>query len=217
MVMLAAVSLLLGLLSLPGADQPTCQPVEPGQPVCLTALDCEGEVHPSCSGAWRCLEAACSWECAVIDPGCYSDQDCKEGEHCTASTECLPPPDCPMCTVCWGHCVADTPDPCGAEPGVGACGDGLSCQCRPPADCPMCSSCSYGCYPTDDRCRFEADCWFGSTCDFEGTPDYCAMIMAPVLPPACWGTCRTCDGICPAVMCPGGQYMDPCTCKCLPY
>lgn len=121
-------------------------------------------MHPSCSGAWRCLEAACSWECAGIDPGCYSDQDCKEGEHCTASTECLPPPDCPMC-----------------------------------------SSCSYGCYPTDDRCRFE------------GTPDYCAMIMAPVLPPACWGTCRTCDGICPAVMCPGGQYMDPCTCKCLPY
>jgi len=79
----------------------------------------------------------------------------------------------------------------------------------------MCSSCSYGCFPAEGKCRFDADCGYGSTCNFAGTPEYCSMIMAPVLPPACWGACEYCPGICPAVLCPAGRYQDPCTCKCL--
>jgi hypothetical protein len=75
--------------------------------------------------------------------------------------------------------------------------------------------CAFGCYPADGKCRSDADCVLGDTCDFKGTPDYCPLIMAPTLPPACWGTCAPCNAICPAVMCPVGQIMDPCTCKCL--
>lgn len=204
------VVLAAGLL---GSDQPTCQPVEPGQPVCLTALDCEGLAHDLCVGSWTCVEAVCAWACDDPDPTCGGHQSgtCPAGQTC----ECGSDPNCPACAVCWFSCVPDETDPCASEPGVGACTAPLTCQCRPPADCPMCSSCGYGCYPADGKCRSDADCWYGSRCDFTGTPDYCGMIMAPVLPPACWGTCQTCPGICPAIACPPSQFLHPCTCECL--
>ena len=386
-IVLALVGGLLALVSLAGATDPTCEPATPGEAVCLTAADCEGLVHLACAGQWQCVDATCDWTCQVTDPGCYGDGDCAADEQCTADTLCLAPPDCPMCAVCWGHCVkascvydtdcakgqacvcdvtcppcaadgtcaactnacacavltadadadgwlapqdcddtdaavspaaseacgnsvdddcdglvdeqcwpcgADSdcpsywqcashtwcppcvealgckvacqawsscepvlpyPEPCAAssdgsqacpagnqcqclampdcpfcdgcywgcvpaeEPPCGGtqpgtCGADLTCQCRPPADCPLCDVCDYGCYPADGRCRSDADCGFGSTCDVTGTPDYCGMIMGPVLPPACWGVCAACANVCPAVMCAVGQAMDPCTCKC---
>ena len=204
----------LGVMALPGATDPTCRPMVPAEPVCLTVADCQGLEHAPCPGAWTCVDAACAWTCDVEDPGCYSDADCAAGQACTAATECLAPPDCPLCGVCWGHCVDAVGDPCAAEPGVGSCGADLTCQCRPPADCPLCAVCAYGCYPPAGTCRSDLDCGGASTCDVAGTPDYCGMLASPTLPVACWGVCRACPGLCPAVLCPAGQTRDPCTCAC---
>jgi hypothetical protein len=44
-------------------------------------------------------------ECGTAPPvGCYSDADCARGTLCSAATECLPDPSCPMCSVCYGYC-----------------------------------------------------------------------------------------------------------------
>jgi len=62
--------ILTGLLALlvlavaAAATEPTCQPVTPGAPVCLTAHDCEGLVSPlTCVGEWTCVDAACVFVC----------------------------------------------------------------------------------------------------------------------------------------------------------
>jgi eight-cysteine-cluster-containing protein len=132
-LVLGLATALVGLtVALGGNTAPMCQPVQPDAPVCLTALDCDGLIHPECVGAWSCVDAACVWECNVLPPkGCYSDMDCPAGTHCNAGEVCLPPPDCPMCTVCWGECVPDQP--------VGDCLSDADCKpgyyCKPLYKC----------------------------------------------------------------------------------
>jgi hypothetical protein len=43
--------------------------------------------------------------CSYPADGCHGKGDCKPGFVCTASTECLPDPCCPMCNGCYGRCV----------------------------------------------------------------------------------------------------------------
>jgi hypothetical protein len=90
---------LLGLLALAGNTPPTCTPVAPEAPVCLTAADCEGLPAPAiaCLGKWSCENAACSWRCDFT--GCTQDSDCLV----LPRQSCCPPP----------------PNPCTLEPQVG--------------------------------------------------------------------------------------------------
>ncbi len=49
--------------------------------------------------------------CVPVEPRCYSDDDCANGEHCNAVDICLPPPECtdptqPCTDVCTGFCEA---------------------------------------------------------------------------------------------------------------
>lgn len=73
----ALLAALAGLLVLAaGAQEPTCTPVTPGQPVCLTAKDCDG-LQPAinCVGEWACVEATCQWQCQGAD-SCTTNADC---------------------------------------------------------------------------------------------------------------------------------------------
>jgi rhodanese-related sulfurtransferase len=59
----------LALLILLGSTQPTCTPVEPAAPVCLSVEDCAGLTPAvNCVGQWACLNAACEWQCASACP-----------------------------------------------------------------------------------------------------------------------------------------------------
>jgi hypothetical protein len=139
---------------------------------------------------------------------------------------CLTPLDCEglahdLCAGAWA-CVnaacawqCEVPDPgCGEGQ---ACAEGFECTCVPPHDCPYCDMCVFTCLPAGGKCRSDLDCWPFARCDFTGTPEHCGLIMAPTLPPECWGKCQDCNNACPAIGCPPGQYMDPCSCKCLAY
>jgi hypothetical protein len=330
--LLLVVSVIVASLGFMAPTAPTCQPVEPGVPVCLTPIDCEGLDHIMCLGQWQCIEAVCQYQCGG-SAECSADADCASDEVCmcmTACPSCVPGTECPPCVtecsceavgpqdadgdgfpagddcddqnpavnpgatelcdgqdndcdgavdeggvcdpqpepeICDGvdndldglvdegcmYCSADADCPTGflceldvvcpacviareckvachevyvcqvdesmtcGENGAGACADPeMACECRPHPDCPYCSSCQYGCFPSDERCRSQSDCWFGSACNFDDTPDYCSMIMAPVLPTECWGQCESCQDIaCPMIACPPGSFMDPCTCACI--
>ena len=302
---LSVVGTLLMMGATLGPTDPTCTPVVPGQPVCLTPKDCEDLDHIMCLGEWQCIDAACVYQCGgpvdgdgdgfpagedcddvvptvypgapdlcdqrdndcdgLIDEACWPCQadsdcptawtcqehmicpDCVWAEQCKVACQaghscvppepypepceydaltgafacpagqvcqCLPPPDCPMCESCYMGCVA-APDTCGGfQPGT--CADpNLTCQCRPDPDCPYCSHCIFECHPPDNGCRFDADCWFGYQCDFSAAPDWCSAVMAPVPPPACWGTCTQCQYDCPEPLCPTGEIYDPCACACI--
>lgn len=88
---------LVGLVVLAaGPTEPTCAPVDPAEPVCLTAADCEG-LSPAlnCVGEWTCQEATCVWECAVTPVHCWGNDMCKATEYCFFA----------VCAEETGHCV----------------------------------------------------------------------------------------------------------------
>ncbi|PKN54846.1 MAG: hypothetical protein CVU56_24420 [Deltaproteobacteria bacterium HGW-Deltaproteobacteria-14] len=68
--------------------------------------------YPTCAPGQvlQCLGAnICGYPCSCVPAECgecVSSEQCAEGELCTASHECLPSCDCPMCDVCAGHCVS---------------------------------------------------------------------------------------------------------------
>jgi hypothetical protein len=66
-----------------GVGEPTCAPVTPSEPVCLTAADCEGLVPIiNCVGAWTCQEATCVWQCEQTPVHCWGNDMCPEDEYC---------------------------------------------------------------------------------------------------------------------------------------
>jgi len=172
---LLALAALLG-----GNTDPSCTPVAPDQPVCLTAHDCEGLLHAECVGEWTCKDAACAWECTGVVQGCYSDADCAADQTCTAATECLPDPGCPMCAVCWGTCEPKPVEPTGSScwsdadcaewewcalPQTYDASGALIC-CPANAKCtPDVPPCGLGtCQLDPGRCWDDADCKAGTTC-----------------------------------------------------
>ena len=193
---------------LPDPDQ--CQPgaVRPADDGCNSCV-CEDD------GSWSCTERGCPPGCgpdqvfvggACLE-GCYSDQDCGEGQSCTADDQCLQPPgdrDGADLAVCYGYC-----EPVEVEcPAIGCppieCEFGTildahgcdTCQCAPP---PMCEpvnceiACEFGFATGDDGCEVcacnpppacepvgcDLYCEFGYASDERGC-DVCACNPPPV-------------------------------------
>lgn len=107
MVVVGLVFLVVGA----GPSKPGCGPAPlPVQPECTTPKDCVGLPHILCLGQWQCIDGSCQWQCENQPKGCYSDQDCPEGQHCSVSDgDCKQSPSCPGCTVCYGECVPNKP------------------------------------------------------------------------------------------------------------
>ena len=154
---------------------PTCVPVEPVEPECVTAADCTGASPLLCIGAWACVEEACVWQCGscgdtevcgdgvdndcdgVVDNGCepppercYEDVDCGAVGFCQITNDCCAPPGCLPGMDCPAVCV-----PCGVcgEP-VSECDRNRPCPagevCAPDVWCPPCV---YGDPPCRVACR----------------------------------------------------------------
>lgn len=197
---------------LPDPD-PRCQPGEtrPADDGCNTCV-CEDD------GSWSCTEIGCGPVCdpdeVLVDgeclTGCYSNQDCGEGQICTAEDQCLAPPgageglDAPA--VCYGYCE-DEPVNC---PDIGcppiACEFGTildangcdTCECAPPPECePVACDlyCEFGYATGEDGCdvcacnpppacepvECELFCEFGFASDEQG----CEICACNPPPPVC--------------------------------
>lgn len=216
---------------LPDPDQ--CRPGEqrPDDDGCNTCV-CEDD------GSWSCTERGCGPVCdpdeVLVDgvclTGCYSDQDCGEGQTCTADDECLSPPGfgegdvAPA--VCYGACIDEVVDcPAIACPPI-ECEFGSiiddsgcdTCQCAPP---PMCEpvnceiACEFGFALDDAGCEIcacnpppmcepidcDLDCEFGYAEDERG-----CGICACDPPPACEPV--ACD-----LFCENGFALDDAGCE----
>jgi hypothetical protein len=144
---LAVPALVLSALVWLGPGSPSCVPVEPQEPACVTAADCTGTSPLTCVGDWACVEGACQWQCGHPAPeGCYTDADCGPVGFCRITDDCCAPPGCLPGMVCPAVCV-----PCGE------CGLPAS-ECGPDRPCPAGEVCAetYWCPPcvsADPPCR----------------------------------------------------------------
>lgn len=211
-----------------------------GEAQCQTANDCSGDPGVDCVGAWACQTGECVFECgSEPDPreeelGCYSDDDCSEGEVCNAAEVCHDPPGCgpdsDCAAVCYGECVTPEdppPPPPGECTHSGECPEGEYCTTESgdclAADCPDDSPCLTVCYgeckPRDhgDICYDDSQCEMGERCD----RDPCVFPE----PPSDGGggdsdgERMACGGVCaPVVECRGPEDCDPGEiCGCGPY
>ncbi len=182
---------LLALASV-GADEPSCQPVEPGQPVCLTAIDCDGLVPDvNCLGDWTCVEATCVWAC---EGSCTSNDDCMTAgdasEYCAKDScdsdggVCSPRPE--MCPALWAPvcgCDGNTyGNTCSAAAsGVNVMSEG-DCETQP-ADCENNDDCQ-GDPMTDPAFAAQYCAKELGDCDGDGQctdrPTICPSVWAPV-------------------------------------
>ena len=91
----------------------TCQEDFTGKPVCVPTV-CEGFTGFACPTDFSCITDSaapdnwgkCVKDCAPTCGECVSDNQCGEGQRCTAAEECLTSCSCPMCNVCAGRCLA---------------------------------------------------------------------------------------------------------------
>lgn len=108
--LVAPMSGLVLMVALSGNEEADCTQVPDPDVECTTPLDCEGLPYDMLclEGAWQCVDGECNYKCEPVKLGCYSDEDCPVGQHCSVSDgDCGPDPSCPMCDVCYGECVPD--------------------------------------------------------------------------------------------------------------
>ena len=96
----ATVLALMAVMALfGGTESPDCIPIEPEEPTCYSAVDCEGLPHILCIGQWSCVINQCAWNCDClpqpevcdgIDNDCDGvvDEECGVGEFCDAFHPC---------------------------------------------------------------------------------------------------------------------------------
>jgi len=166
-----------------GNSSPTCGEMEPLEPVCSEASNCEGLPHIMCEGGWGCEEGQCTWNCVQEDEFCMIDSDCPSGQYCTTSDgECLymseegyydDAPDMDI-AVCLGICLDEKEPPpmCSVDED---CQEGYYCEIidcfAPPCDedgpcalsCELVGECVKKADP--DNCNSDADCDKGEICD----------------------------------------------------
>ena len=188
---LAAIAKILGLAPLgllfiivAGNTSPTCGEVEPLEPVCSEASECDGLPHIMCEGGWGCEDGQCIWECdAPAEDFCSSDNECADGEYCTVSDgDCIVMEgqyeDGPMTDValCHGVCKEKPvkPDNCNSD---ADCDAGQMCEifdCLSP-DCDEDEPCLGYCEPIGNcveipqpgECESDEDCGKGMMCQID--------------------------------------------------
>ena len=175
----------IGLAS-QGAQEPTCQPINPDQPVCLTVIDCEGlQPEENCLGAWTCVEAACIWAC---EGACSTDDECVSWD----GTELY-------CAKTSGDCEGK--GSCEELPWI--CPDVWApvCGCNDKTYGNSCEAASAGVnVDYEGKCKTET-CWSNDMC---ATGEYCFFEdcalesgVCEVSPEACpemWSPVCGCDG-----------------------
>ncbi len=221
-----------------GNTAPMCGEIEPLDPICEAASECEGLPHIMCEGEWSCESNLCQWDCNTDpdpdpDPDpegvCTNNLECDEGEHCSVfDGDCLPAPDCdeeemgcPL--VCYGVCVEDVkPDP--VCYGDGDCAENEECVidgCE--SQCDEFAPCLAECMPVGhcqeksepEGCLDDSDCDEGFVCEWglacAGIWEECDGDDCDMLP------CDVAEGVCvPDVPegcfddsdCPSGFYCE---------
>jgi len=214
--------LLLTVALVPGATDPICQPVEPGDVACLTDADCDGLAPPvDCEGSWLCEAALCVFRCSATT-ACAIDADCEAWEACVvpfvygadgAPARCVigvPPCGTGVCALKDGACWTD-----------GDCADDQTCQgaivCPPGARCLVADragTCVAGCTDAevcdnglDDDCNGLVDegcasgctsdlqCGWAEVCELQTICPPCATVDPPCLAPCSLvGTCVASSG-----------------------
>ena len=176
------VVLLAGLvlvMAMAGNTNPTCQPVDPDETVCLTALDC-GDA-PACAdnatgitflGTWTCLDATCV-------PKCEPDPSCEPGD-CGPGLG-MPNWTCPDGSIGGPACELLVDGDCGWV--IKECPDD---PCDPNTDPTCCPQGSFWvafengwgqCMPV----LTEGECWTDAHCDADSSCE-----GASVCPPDVW-------------------------------
>ncbi|MEO8706792.1 MAG: hypothetical protein ABI867_42590 [Kofleriaceae bacterium] len=175
-------------------------PIQGRQCEGLDALECSR--HDDCSAVYndhvddanRTEFAACINEAPA--PGCYSDQDCGSGSHCSVSDgDCGEPPGCTdqACPdVCYGRCVMDQPTCASVD-----CLPGSHCEehCTDPGGC------GATCVPDGDACA-STTCPTGNecvvTCDGQDPNNPgCGLCTTSCVPVG------TCEGLATETACAG--------------
>jgi hypothetical protein len=123
--------------------------------------------------------------------GCYSDEQCDAGWTCTASTECLPPPDCDPAGVCPDVCYGRCVPPDGSRCDLIDCAPGYTCveactSCPAPSDEPCVETCTAECVPVDPPPPppFPGFCVGEVACD--ALPPACPDATVPGILDGCW-------------------------------
>lgn len=169
---LSLLALAAGALLLAGPGQPSCVPVEPEEPECRTAADCNGTSPLTCIGAWACVEGSCVWECGPPpqpEDACYTDADCPEAHECVLTNDCCAPPgcepgmDCPAVCVACGECrlkESECLEDAQCGPGE-VCVLETFCLCPPDTDPACLAPCLLvgTCEPRTAACAAACDCY----------------------------------------------------------